>query len=40
MQNILFESEHPEAAIKVIDFGLSAEYSKSESVLKERVGVR
>jgi len=38
MENIMFESQHPEAAVKVIDFGLSAEYSKSESVLKERVG--
>lgn len=38
MENIMFESEHPEAAVKVIDFGLSTSYSKSESVLKERVG--
>jgi len=34
----MYESPHPDAAAKVIDFGLSAEYSKSENVLKERVG--
>lgn len=38
LENIMFESQHPDAAVKVIDFGLSAEYSMSENVLKERVG--
>ena len=38
MENIMFESHHPEAAVKLIDFGLSKEYSIGESVLKERVG--
>lgn len=38
MENILFESQHPQAAIKLIDFGLSAEYTKAQNVLKVRVG--
>jgi len=38
MENIMFESEHPEAAVKVIDFGLSSVFTKSDNVLKERVG--
>ena len=38
VENILFESDHPDAAIKVIDFGLSKEYSPSNHILTERVG--
>jgi calcium-dependent protein kinase len=38
MENILFESKHPDAAVKIIDFGVSKAFAKSESVLKERVG--
>jgi calcium-dependent protein kinase len=37
-ENIMFESKHPEAAIKVIDFGLSKEYSPNNHILTERVG--
>jgi len=37
-ENIMFESQHPEAAIKVIDFGLSKAYSPSDNILTERVG--
>lgn len=41
MENIMFESTHPQAAIKVIDFGLSKKYSTNHShhnILTERVG--
>lgn len=37
MENILFESEHPQSLVKVIDFGLSVKYSQTD-ILKERVG--
>lgn len=37
-ENIMFESKHPQAAIKVIDFGLSKKYSTENPVLTERVG--
>lgn len=30
LENVMFESPHPEAAIKVIDFGLSARYSPTD----------
>jgi serine/threonine protein kinase len=35
-ENVIFESEHPEAVIKVIDFGLSKKYSPSNNILTER----
>ena len=39
LENVMFESTHPEAAIKVIDFGLSKSYSpNSHHILTERVG--
>ena len=38
LENILWESKHPEAAIKVIDFGLSKVFSPNNNVLTERVG--
>jgi calcium-dependent protein kinase len=45
LENIMFESKHPDAAIKLIDFGLAARFGSSSgamlgtsSVLKERVG--
>eukprot|EP00977_Amphora_coffeiformis_P018472 scaffold6506_cov171-Amphora_coffeaeformis.AAC.20 len=38
MENILWESPHPEAEIKVIDFGLTKEYSIQNEILTERVG--
>lgn len=34
----MFESRHPHAAIKVIDFGLSKKYSEERKILTERVG--
>ena len=37
-ENIMFENTHPEAAVKVIDFGLSKNYSVENPVLTERVG--
>jgi calcium-dependent protein kinase len=37
-ENIMFESKHPEACVKVIDFGLSKKYSMDNPVLTERVG--
>lgn len=37
-ENIMFESDHPEACVKVIDFGLSKKYSIDNPVLTERVG--
>ena len=38
MENILWESPHPDAEIKLIDFGLTKEYSTPNSILTERVG--
>lgn len=38
MENILWESPHPDAEIKVIDFGLTKEYSPQNNILTERVG--
>jgi serine/threonine protein kinase len=38
LENIMFEDTHPDAAIKVIDFGLSKEYSQETHILSERVG--
>lgn len=38
MENIMHESLHPNAAIKVIDFGLSAAFAQAGDVLQERVG--
>ena len=38
LENILWESKHPEAVIKVIDFGLSKVFSPHNNVLTERVG--
>ena len=38
MENILWESPHPDAEIKVIDFGLTKEYSIQNEILTERVG--
>lgn len=35
-ENVIFESAHPEAVIKVIDFGLSKKYSPSNNILTER----
>lgn len=37
-ENVLWESTHPEACIKVIDFGLSKKYSMDNPILTERVG--
>lgn len=37
LENIMFESEHPQSLIKVIDFGLSVKYTQTH-ILKERVG--
>lgn len=34
----MFEDEHPDSIIKLIDFGLSKEYSQKDHILKERVG--
>ena len=34
----MFESDHPESIIKLIDFGLSKEYTQKDSILSERVG--
>lgn len=34
----MFENEHPNAIIKVIDFGLSKEYSPKDNILSERIG--
>lgn len=38
MENILWESPHPDAEIKLIDFGLTKEYSAQNNILTERVG--
>jgi calcium-dependent protein kinase len=38
LENIMFESEHPDSIIKIIDFGLSKEYSARDHILSERVG--
>lgn len=39
LENVVFENEHPDAIIKVIDFGLSKEYSPHQDRnLSERVG--
>jgi len=38
MENIMFESHHSDAEIKIIDFGLSKKYLPQENVLNERVG--
>ena len=38
LENIMFENEHPDAVIKVIDFGLSKEYSQKDNILSERIG--
>lgn len=38
MENIIFESIQSEAAIRLIDFGLSKKYATSQPLLKERVG--
>jgi serine/threonine protein kinase len=35
-ENVIFESDHPEAVIKVIDFGLSKKYSPHNNILTER----
>jgi serine/threonine protein kinase len=35
-ENVIFESAHPEAVIKVIDFGLSKKYSPTNNILTER----
>lgn len=37
-ENIMFESKHPDAAVKLIDFGLSKKYLKKNRVLVDRVG--
>lgn len=37
-ENIMFESTHPNAAVKLIDFGLSKKYMKKTRILVERVG--
>jgi len=34
----MFESTHPNAAVKLIDFGLSKKYMKKTRILVERVG--
>ena len=34
----MFESDHPKAVVKLIDFGLSKKYLKREHVLTDRVG--
>lgn len=38
LQNIIFESEHSDSIIKVIDFGWSKEYTHKDHILSERVG--
>ena len=38
MENIIWESNHPEAAIKVIDFGLSKSFTRHNHVFTQRVG--
>ena len=38
MENILWESPRPDAQIKLIDFGLTKEYSPQNNILTERVG--
>jgi calcium-dependent protein kinase len=37
-ENIMFESQHPEAMIKVIDFGLSKKFVGETGYMTERVG--
>jgi serine/threonine protein kinase len=37
-ENIMFESQHPEATIKVIDFGLSKKFLGETGFMTERVG--
>lgn len=34
----MFESDHPKAAVKLIDFGLSKKYLKKEHIFTDRVG--
>jgi serine/threonine protein kinase len=34
----MFENEHPESIVKLIDFGLSKEYNQNDNILSERVG--
>lgn len=38
MENILWESPRPDAQVKLIDFGLTKEYSPQNNILTERVG--
>lgn len=38
MENIMWESPDPDAEIKLIDFGLTKEYSPHNNILTERVG--
>ncbi|KAL7559060.1 hypothetical protein ACA910_018415 [Epithemia clementina (nom. ined.)] len=38
MENIIWESNHRESAIKVIDFGLSKRFTRHDNVFTERVG--
>ena len=37
-ENIMFESDHPDAEIKLIDFGLSKAYSPEKKFMNEGVG--
>ena len=34
----MFENDHPDSIIKLIDFGLSKQYTKKDNILSERVG--
>jgi calcium-dependent protein kinase len=34
----MFENDHPESIIKLIDFGLSKQYTQKDNILSERVG--
>jgi len=35
---VMFENEHPDSIVKLIDFGLSKEYTQKDNILSERVG--
>ena len=38
LSTVLFENDHPESIIKLIDFGLSKQYTQKDNILSERVG--
>ena len=38
LSTVMFENDHPDSIIKLIDFGLSKQYTKKDNILSERVG--